>query len=87
MHIVLSSGTKHRLDALAQKVGCEKDGLVSKALEAYLDLEESQLQKISDAIETVNKRPESLIDEEAVDRWIDSFGSDDELPPPHLDHG
>ena len=75
---------KHRLDTLAQDTQREQDVLVAEALGGYLDYQEAQNQRTREAINTVDAHPHRLISEEEMDRWIDSLGTPDELPPPHL---
>ena len=80
----LNQSKENRLDVLAGKLRRDRDVLVAEALNGYLHYQESQMRKTIEAIDTVNTQPDLLISEQEMDRWIDSLGSDNELPPPHL---
>ena len=80
----LNQSIENRLDVLAGKLRRDRDVLVAEALNGYLHYQESQMRKTIEAIDTVNTQPDLLISEQEMDRWIDSLGSDNELPPPHL---
>ena len=80
----LSHSIKHRLETLAAETKCEQDVLVAEALGGYLDFREAQNRRTREAIDTVHSKPHLLIGEEEMDRWIDSLGTQDELPPPHV---
>jgi RHH-type transcriptional regulator, rel operon repressor / antitoxin RelB len=74
-----------RLDALAQQRGCSRSEMLSEALAAYFDVQEWQLKAIQQAIEEADAG-DPWIAHEKVEAWLQSWGTDHELPPPHREH-
>ena len=69
------------LDELAGATRRSRVELAEEALAQYLDVQRWQLEGIRAAIEEAD-RGEPGIPHERVAEWLDSWGSDHELPPP-----
>jgi predicted transcriptional regulator len=74
--------TKKRLEALAKNTKRSKSFLAAEAITAYLETEAWQVERIKAAIKNADAHPEEGIPHEAVDRWLASWGTPGELPPP-----
>jgi predicted transcriptional regulator len=70
-----------RLQALAAQTGQSAADLVGEALEAYLDLQEWQTAAIAEAV-AGSRAGEVPIEHERMVAWLESWGTDHELPPP-----
>ena len=84
MAVKLPESMKTRLNSLAKETRREQDQLIEQAVGRFLEREEKQLSMIRRAMEGAEKHPERLVDDELVEAWVESLGSDEELPPPHL---
>lgn len=84
MAVRLPSSMKDRLASLAEETLREQDQLIEQAVGRFLEREERQLDLIRQAIDGAEKHPECLVDDEFVEAWVDSLGTENELPPPHL---
>ena len=69
------------LDELAGATRRSRAELAEEALAQYLDVQGWQLEGIRAAIEEAD-RGEPGIAHERVAEWLDSWGTDHELPPP-----
>ncbi len=69
------------LDELAGTTHRSRAELAEEALVQYLEVQRWQVEGISAAIEEA-ERGEPGIPHERVAEWLDSWGTDDELPPP-----
>ena len=69
------------LDELAGATRRSRLELAEEALAQYLEVQRWQIGGIRAAIEEAD-RGEPGIQHERVTAWIDSWGTDDELPPP-----
>ena len=65
---------------LAETVSVSKSRLAAHATLAYLDEQEQQLGKIRKGL--ADAEAGRVVSHEEVARWLDSWGSEDELPPP-----
>lgn len=72
-----------RLEQLARAVSRSKNWLAQEALRAFLDLQEWQLRAIEKGVADADAG--RLVDHEGVAAWLESWGSDQELPPPTCD--
>ncbi|HEX6143583.1 MAG TPA: CopG family ribbon-helix-helix protein [Geminicoccaceae bacterium] len=68
------------LDRLAAATGRPRDELAEEAIRDLLDYEAWKEAKIQRAIEQADRG--DLVPHEEVFRWLESWGSDEELPPP-----
>ena len=77
----LSRETKDRLDALAHSTKRSKSFLAQQAIEAYLDANAWQIEKIERALAKA-RAGGPFVSHEEVAAYLDSWGTEDELPPP-----
>ena len=68
------------LDRLAAATGRSRDELAEEAIRDLLDYEAWKEAKIQRAIEQADRG--DMVPHEEVSRWLKSWGSDEELPPP-----
>jgi RHH-type rel operon transcriptional repressor/antitoxin RelB len=73
-----------KLEALAISSNRPKGFLLTEALERYVEREAWQLRKIDEAVRAADESG-AFISQEAMERWILSWGTDAELPPPEPD--
>ena len=69
-----------RLDRLASTTSVSKSRLAADAIAAYLDEQEHQLERIREGL--ADAKAGRVTSHEEVVRWLDSWGSENELPPP-----
>jgi predicted transcriptional regulator len=74
---------KDRLEAIAQNEDRSAIDIASDAIEAYVDAKEFKRLAIEAALAEAEKGV--FISQEAMHRWMDSWGTDNELPPPEPD--
>lgn len=74
---------EERLEQLAATVSRSKSWLAQEALRYFLDLQEWQVQAVEKGIAAADAG--RLVDHEGVAAWLESWGTDDELPPPTCD--
>ncbi|UVC07821.1 CopG family ribbon-helix-helix protein [Rhizobium sp. TH2] len=79
----LSPDLKERLDAVAESEDRSASYVATKAIEAFLDSRDSMHAAVKAAIEEADKGV--FVSSEAVDRWMESWGTDNELPMPEPD--
>ena len=79
----LSPDLKERLDAVAESEDRSASYVTTKAIEAFLDARDAKDRAIRAAIEEADKG--IFVSSEAVDRWMESWGTDNELPMPEPD--
>lgn len=76
----VDAAAKKRLEKLAKSTGRSRSFLAAEAIDAYLDINEWQVEGIKRAIESIDRG--EGIPHKQVKEWIASWGSDNELPPP-----
>jgi RHH-type transcriptional regulator, rel operon repressor / antitoxin RelB len=76
----LSAEIEARLDRLARTTSVSKSKLAADAIVAYLDEQERQLEKIREGL--ADAKAGRVVAHEDVARWLDSWGTEEELPPP-----
>ena len=74
---------KDRLEAAAENEDMSAVDMVSTAIEAFLDVREFKRAEIKAALIEADKG--IFISQEAMHRWMDSWGTDNELAPPEPD--
>lgn len=70
-----------RLEAFAALTGGSASGLVEEALVPFLDYEEAKFAGVAEAI-AASKAGEKPIEHERMVEWLNSWGTEHELPPP-----
>lgn len=77
----LTPALKDKLESLAKSTRRSKSFLAAEAIEAYVDVNAWQVEHIKKAIaEADGGGP--FAKHEDVMRWMESWGTDNELPPP-----
>ena len=79
----LDSRTKARLEREARAADRSASYLAIRAIEAFLDAREAKRNEIEAAIAESDRGV--FVSQEAMARWMDSWGTDNELPPPAPD--
>jgi predicted transcriptional regulator len=74
---------KKKLDDEARLQKVSPDDLAERAIEAYLEIRSSEREILRQRIAEADKGV--FISGEAMHRWIESWGTEDELPPPEPD--
>ena len=69
------------LDELAKASGRSRDELAEEALAEYLEVQRWQIAGIEEAIRDADAGEPGIAHED-VAAWLDSWGTDHELPPP-----
>ena len=69
-----------RLDRLARTTSVSKSRLAADAIVAYLDEQEHRLERIREGL--ADAKAGRVVSHEEVARWLESWGTEDELPPP-----
>lgn len=75
---------RKEVDALARANKRSRAFLVKEALQAYVDEQKAHRDAIAEAIREADESGE-FISWEATGRWLKSWGTPDELPPPEPD--
>jgi predicted transcriptional regulator len=81
MSIRLKPEISKKLEALARDMKRSKAYLASEAIEAYVDLNAWQVAHIKEALEEDESGAPGVPHEKVVE-WMESWGTDHELPPP-----
>ena len=75
--------SKQRIDEVARWNNITADELAQRAIESYLDIQESERLILEERIAEADKGV--FISSEAMLRWVKSWGTESELPPPEPD--
>jgi RHH-type transcriptional regulator, rel operon repressor / antitoxin RelB len=81
--IEVPSGIEERLEQLARATSRTKDWLAREALRSFVDLYDWQVQAIRRGIEDADAG--RFVDHENVVGWLETWGRDNEQPPPKCD--
>lgn len=79
----LQTELKHRLEEAAQSENRSAADMATGAIEAFLDARDFKKAEIKAALEEADKG--IFISQEAMHRWMASWGTDNELPAPEPD--
>ena len=79
-----SRQTKEQLDTLAENMGRSANYLVGEAISSYVSENAWQVAAIGKAVAEADAGGPS-ISQEATERWLESWGTDHELPKPEPD--
>jgi predicted transcriptional regulator len=79
----LSAETHEKLAKIAKSMDRPKSWLIEQAVEDYVSLQEWQAAAIQKGVESADRG--ELISHEKMMAWIDSWGTNNELPPPECD--
>ena len=78
--IRLPVAVRRRLDRLARATARSRSFLAADAIADYVKTQEWQLQRIREGLASV--KAGRVVPHEEVEKWLDSWGADHELPPP-----
>ncbi|MDP6705847.1 MAG: CopG family ribbon-helix-helix protein [Alphaproteobacteria bacterium] len=78
----LDDDLKHRLEALADSTKRSRSFVAAEAIAAYVDLNAWQVAAIEAGLASADRG--DLIPQAEITKWVDSWGSDEELPPPKV---
>lgn len=78
----LPAGIKQKLEALATSTNRSKSWLAAQAIVAYVEEQSWQIQQIEEAISVADSESAEWIDGDAVNTWLNSWGTDTERPTP-----
>jgi len=73
------------LESLSKKLDRSKNYLINQAIKEFLArkiLDEKKWSETLEALESVNSN--SVIEEQEVNEWLESWGTENELEPPGL---
>lgn len=73
---------KQKLEALSASTNRSKSWLAAQAISAYVEEQAWQIQQIEDAIEIADSDQAVWVDGEAVEAWLNSWGTETEQPTP-----
>lgn len=73
---------KARLDKLAEATNRSEEEIVEDAVATYLAINDRQIEEIRAGLREAEAGG-PFISHEAMTRWLESWGADDELPPPN----
>lgn len=80
LSVRISKRTEQRLAALAVSTARTKSYLAARALETYLNEQEWQIKAIEEGLKDAEEG--RLIPHEEVMQWLESWGTENELPRP-----
>ncbi len=73
------------LDNLSKKLDRSKNYLINQAIKEFLARKSLEDERWSETLEAIDSvKSGKLIDEKAVNDWLESWGTDSELKPPEL---
>src|SRR5437588_419431 len=81
MTVRLNPEVSEKLEALARNMKRSKGYLASEAIETYVDLNAWQVAHIKEALEEDESGAPGVPHQQVV-AWMESWGTDHELPPP-----
>lgn len=78
----LEQETLERLSTMAQATGRKRAALMTHAIEKYVEDEAWQLAAIQQSLDELARNEADLVDHEDVAHWLESWGTEQETPPP-----
>ena len=79
----LDPETRRRLDEEAERLDRSASYVAAKAIEGFLEARAAKRRALEEAVAEADKGV--FVSSEAMARWMDSWDTDDELPPPEPD--
>lgn len=81
--IRLNSEIEKPLADLTKKLDRSKNYIINQAVKEFVARQAMEQDRWNDTLEALEDvKNGRVIDGKIVDKWLDSWGSDDELPPP-----
>jgi len=78
----LDEQTKKKLDLLAKTTSRTKSYLVNNAIKEFIDVNEWQIQEITDTIREADRPGAKFSGHEEVSSWLNTWGFKNEKDPP-----
>lgn len=78
--VSISAKVKKQLEELAQTTGASETQLAEEAIASFVGYQNRVIAKVEEG--RAAARRGEFVEQEDVEAWLDSWGSDDELPPP-----
>jgi predicted transcriptional regulator len=78
----LAPELKAKLDALAISTKRSKSWLAAEAIAQYLEQEAWQIERIEESVALADSPAPQWVEWDAVDAWLESWGTEDEQPAP-----
>ena len=73
------------LEELATKLDRSKNYLINQAIKEFIDRKSTDEKRWSETLEAIDSvKAGKLVNEDEVNAWLNSWGSDDELNPPKI---
>jgi predicted transcriptional regulator len=82
--VKVSEHVRDKIDALANLIDCSPDDVLDRTLEEFVDEKYRLYKEIDEAVKEADASNE-WISHEKMSAWIDSLGTENELPPPEPD--
>lgn len=79
----IDTSLRKQLDKEAQQIDRTASYIATKAIASYLQRCENKRRAIDKAVKLADKG--NFVSQESVDAWVESWGSDNELPMPKAD--
>ena len=74
-----------RLEETASGLQRSKSWVINSAVKEFVEREEKKAQRLEETLEALaDLEAGRVIDGDEVNRWIESWGTDDELEPPSI---
>lgn len=73
---------KQKLDALAESTNRSQTWLIAQAIATYVEEQTQQIQQIETAVELAKSDRAVWVESEAVEAWLNSWGTETEKPTP-----
>ena len=73
---------RQALDHIARSLERDRSAVINEAIGTYLDMQAWQERHIEQALAEARQPEARFVEHDAVDQWLKSWGSEDELAPP-----
>lgn len=83
--VTVNRETKDRLESLARDTNRSESLLAEQAISSFLEIQAWQVEKIKKSIAEADANPGKGIPHEKVVKWLRSWGTPNELPPPECE--
>ena len=83
--IRLQPALEKPLEKLATKLDRSKNYLINQAIKEFLVRKSTDEQRWNETLEAIDSvKAGKLVNEQEVNKWLDSWGTDDEFNPPKI---
>ena len=81
-NVTVSKRVKQQLEEFMERTGGSETEIADEALAQYIRFHSRMIEKVEEG--RAAARRGEFIDQEDMEAWLDSWGSDNELPPPSV---